>query len=134
MTEQPPDRILRLNAVLDCTDLTRATFYRKIQQGTFPRQVRIAMPCARWCESAVSDWAPGLSILPPGNNLSLIATLQPSSLPDMRNWACCGAIGQRLALSVQASRSKNCGNEDAEAFSFSARQHGMQPECVPEAG
>jgi prophage regulatory protein len=48
MTEQPPDRILRLSAVLDRTGLTRATLYRKIQQGTFPRQVRIATRCAGW--------------------------------------------------------------------------------------
>ena len=56
MTEQPPDRILRLSAVLDRTGLTRATLYRKIQQGTFPRQVRIATRCAGWRESAISDW------------------------------------------------------------------------------
>jgi predicted DNA-binding transcriptional regulator AlpA len=36
MTEQPPDRILRLNAVLDRTGLTRATLYRKIQAGVSP--------------------------------------------------------------------------------------------------
>jgi hypothetical protein len=44
MTEQPPDRILRLSAVLDRTGLTRATLYRKIQQGTFPS--RCASPRA----------------------------------------------------------------------------------------
>ena len=46
MTDQPPDRILRLNAVLDRTGLSRATLYRKIQDGTFPKQVRIATRCA----------------------------------------------------------------------------------------
>jgi prophage regulatory protein len=56
MTEQPPDRILRLSAVLDRTGLTRATLYRKIQQGTFPRQVRIATRCAGWRESAIREW------------------------------------------------------------------------------
>jgi prophage regulatory protein len=56
MTEQPPDRILRLNAVLDCTGLTRATLYRKIQAGTFPKQVRIATRCTGWRESAVHEW------------------------------------------------------------------------------
>jgi prophage regulatory protein len=56
MTEQPPDRILRLNAVLDRTGLTRATLYRKIQAGTFPKQVRIATRCTGWRESAIREW------------------------------------------------------------------------------
>ena len=56
MTSQASDRILRLNTVLDRTGLSRATLYRKIRQGTFPRQVRIAARCAGWRESAVNDW------------------------------------------------------------------------------
>ena len=51
-----PDRILRLGAVLNRTGLTRSTLYRKIQTGTFPKQVRIATRCTGWRESAVSDW------------------------------------------------------------------------------
>ena len=56
MTAQSPDRILRLNAVLDRTGLSRATLYRKVQAGTFPRQIRIAVRCAGWRESAVNEW------------------------------------------------------------------------------
>ncbi|MET3473524.1 prophage regulatory protein [Novosphingobium sp. 1529] len=56
MNEQPPDRILRLNAVLDRTGLTRATLYRKIQAGTFPKQVRIATRRTGWRESAIREW------------------------------------------------------------------------------
>jgi prophage regulatory protein len=56
VTDNAPDRILRLNAVLDRTGLSRATLYRKIQDGTFPRQLRIATRCAGWRESAVTDW------------------------------------------------------------------------------
>lgn len=51
-----PDRILRINAVLDRTGLSRATLYRKMQTGTFPKQIRIATRCAGWRESAVSAW------------------------------------------------------------------------------
>lgn len=51
-----PDRILRLNTVLDRTGLSRSTLYRKIEAGTFPRQVKIAERCAGWRESAVDDW------------------------------------------------------------------------------
>jgi len=56
MTGPSADRILRLNAVLDRTGLSRATLYRKIQDGTFPRQVRIAERCTGWRESAVNEW------------------------------------------------------------------------------
>lgn len=56
MTEQPPDRILGFNAVLDRTGLTRATLYRKIQAGTFPKQVRIATRCTGWRESVIREW------------------------------------------------------------------------------
>jgi prophage regulatory protein len=55
MSDQP-DRILRLPVVLDRTGLSRSTLYRKVQAGTFPKQVRIAARCAGWRESAVKDW------------------------------------------------------------------------------
>ncbi|MGN6850084.1 MAG: helix-turn-helix transcriptional regulator [Sphingomicrobium sp.] len=50
------DRILRIKAVLDRTGLSRSTLYRKIQNGTFPAQVRISTRCAGWRESAVNAW------------------------------------------------------------------------------
>lgn len=56
MPIEPSDRILRLNAVLHRTGLSRATLYRKMQAGTFPRQIQIAVRCAGWRESAVSEW------------------------------------------------------------------------------
>jgi len=56
MPTDTPDRILRLNTVLDRTGLSRATLYRKVQAGTFPKQVQIAVRCAGWRESAVNGW------------------------------------------------------------------------------
>jgi len=56
MTTVPDDRILRLNTVLDRTGLSRSTMYRKIQDGTFPKQVRIAERCAGWRQSAIEEW------------------------------------------------------------------------------
>ena len=50
------DRILRIKAVLDRTGLSRSTLYRKIQNGTFPKQVHISTRCAGWRESAVNAW------------------------------------------------------------------------------
>jgi prophage regulatory protein len=50
------DRIIRLKTVLERTGLSRSTLYRKIQQGTFPKQIRISERCAGWRQSAVSEW------------------------------------------------------------------------------
>jgi prophage regulatory protein len=51
-----PDRILRIRAVLDRTGLRRSTLYRKIADGSFPRQVRISRNGCGWRESAISAW------------------------------------------------------------------------------
>ncbi len=50
---ETPDRILRLKTVLSRTGLSRSTLYRKMQDGSFPRNVRISTRCAGWRESAV---------------------------------------------------------------------------------
>jgi prophage regulatory protein len=51
-----PDRILRLNAVLDRTGLSRSTLYRKMQDGSFPKNIKISARCAGWRESAIEAW------------------------------------------------------------------------------
>jgi prophage regulatory protein len=53
---EAPERILRLNTVLDRTGLSRATLYRKINDGTFPRQIKLSTRCAGWRESAINAW------------------------------------------------------------------------------
>lgn len=50
------ERIIRLKIVLERTGLSRSTLYRKIGEGSFPRQIRIAARCAGWRESAVEAW------------------------------------------------------------------------------
>ncbi len=56
MATETPDRILRINTVLDRTGLSRSTLYRKVEEGTFPAQVKIAARCVGWRESSVVDW------------------------------------------------------------------------------
>lgn len=51
-----PDRILRINVVLERTGLSRSTLYRRIQAGKFPAQIRIAERCTGWRESAINGW------------------------------------------------------------------------------
>ncbi len=56
MQTETPDRILRINTVLDRTGLSRSTMYRKMENGTFPRNIRISTRCAGWRESAINAW------------------------------------------------------------------------------
>ncbi|MDI1295161.1 MAG: AlpA family transcriptional regulator [bacterium] len=51
-----PDRIIRLKTVLARTGLSRTTLYRKMSEGTFPRQVKISVHGAGWRESAINRW------------------------------------------------------------------------------
>lgn len=50
------DSIIRLKMVMQRTGLTRSTIYRKINDGTFPRQIRLSTNCIGWYESAINRW------------------------------------------------------------------------------
>ena len=50
------DRIVRIKTVLNRTGLSRSTLYRKIQDGTFPRQIPISINGAGWSETALNRW------------------------------------------------------------------------------
>lgn len=50
------ERIIRITTVLERTGLTRSTLYRKVQAGSFPKQIAISARCAGWRESAVDEW------------------------------------------------------------------------------
>ncbi len=51
-----PDRIIRLRTVLLRTGLSRSTIYRKIDEGTFPAQLKISSNAAGWRESDINRW------------------------------------------------------------------------------
>ncbi|MGH6616716.1 helix-turn-helix transcriptional regulator [Sphingomonas sp.] len=50
------DRIIRLRTVLDRTGLSRTTLYRKMGEGTFPKNLKISVHGTGWRESAVNQW------------------------------------------------------------------------------
>lgn len=50
------DKIIRLETVLARTGLSRSTMYRKIDEGTFPAQVKISIHGVGWRESAINRW------------------------------------------------------------------------------
>lgn len=51
-----PDNTLWTKTVLQRTGFSRSTMYRKMQNGTFPKNVQISTRCAGWRESAVNAW------------------------------------------------------------------------------
>jgi prophage regulatory protein len=51
-----PDSIIRLKTVLYRCGLSRSTLYRKIKEGTFPRQIPISVNGAGWSEAAINQW------------------------------------------------------------------------------
>lgn len=50
------DRFLRLDEVLHITGLSRNTIYRRIREGTFPRQIQIGPNSVAWRQSAILQW------------------------------------------------------------------------------
>ncbi|WP_343609757.1 AlpA family phage regulatory protein [Novosphingobium sp.] len=50
------DRYLRLDEVLMRTSLSRATLYRKIQEGSFPAQAKLSHRRCGWKESVIRNW------------------------------------------------------------------------------
>jgi prophage regulatory protein len=55
-----PDRVVRIKTVLDRTGLSRSTLYRKIQDGSFPRQAKLGVHGAGWSEAAINEWIANL--------------------------------------------------------------------------
>jgi prophage regulatory protein len=50
------DRIIRLKTVLNRSGLSRSTVYRKIDEGTFPPQVKVSLNGVGWRESELNRW------------------------------------------------------------------------------
>lgn len=55
------DRFMRLDEVLHITGLSCATVYRRMKEGTFPRQIRIGPNSVAWRQSAIVKWMSDLN-------------------------------------------------------------------------
>lgn len=47
---------IRLNKVIEMTGLSRPTVYRLIQQGKFPKQVKLGERSVAWLLEEVEQW------------------------------------------------------------------------------
>ncbi len=50
------DRLIRLPEVRHRTGLSTATIYRKMEEGSFPRQRRLSAKVVAWYEGDVDGW------------------------------------------------------------------------------
>lgn len=55
-----PDRLIRLRDVVTRVGMSKATIYRKIALGEFPKPVGVGGQSVRWRESTVVDWIASL--------------------------------------------------------------------------
>ena len=53
---QIADRFIRIRTVQERTSLSRATIYRQMQKGLFPKQVCIGEFRRGWRESEINKW------------------------------------------------------------------------------
>ena len=61
------DRLLRLEEVKRITGLSRSSIYRKMEEGTFPRSVRVTSSSVRWRRSDIDDWMESLPVTGEGS-------------------------------------------------------------------
>lgn len=48
--------ILKINEVVQKCNLSRATIYKKVKEGTFPKQIKLSERSSGWLESEVNQW------------------------------------------------------------------------------
>ena len=58
-TAHSPRKLLRLPQVKDLTGLSRATIYRYVDAGDFPRPVKLGTRAVAWHASDVAAWIEG---------------------------------------------------------------------------
>ena len=56
MGSEPLDRLLTIKQIAAQTGISRSTIYRRIQEGEFPKPVRIGPRATRWPESEIKIW------------------------------------------------------------------------------
>ncbi len=49
-------KLLRIKDVSALTSLARATIYKYMSEGVFPKQVSLGANCVAWVESEVLEW------------------------------------------------------------------------------
>jgi prophage regulatory protein len=61
LAESTPDALLKVDLVAGLADVSRATIYRRVAEGTFPKQVHLSARCTRWRAGDVMGWLRSLA-------------------------------------------------------------------------
>ncbi|SNB81528.1 transcriptional regulator, AlpA family [Pseudomonas sp. URIL14HWK12:I8] len=56
MVSAENDRFMRIAEVTRITALSRNTIYKRMREGTFPKQVRLGPNSVAWLQSDISAW------------------------------------------------------------------------------
>lgn len=51
-----PERLIRLPEVKNRTGLSTSDLYRRVEAGTFPRQIKLGVKAVAWIETEVQSW------------------------------------------------------------------------------
>jgi prophage regulatory protein len=51
-----PQRLIRLAEVQQRVGLSRASIYKRMSEGKFPKSTSLGARCAVWIESEIDDW------------------------------------------------------------------------------
>ena len=54
------DRLLRIAQVREITSLSRSVIYEQMDEGRFPRPLKVGKQAVRWRESEIEQWIDGL--------------------------------------------------------------------------
>ena len=54
------DRMLHIEEVMEMTGLSRATIYRKMRKGQFPKPLKLGDRAVRWRQSEIEAWLASL--------------------------------------------------------------------------
>ncbi|MFG0684947.1 helix-turn-helix transcriptional regulator [Pseudomonas sp. WSY_20] len=56
MVSAENDRFMRIAEVVRVTALSRNTIYKRMREGTFPKQVKLGPNSVAWLQSDISAW------------------------------------------------------------------------------
>jgi prophage regulatory protein len=76
------DNLLTIDEVMGHVNLCRATIYRWIRAGKFPKSRQLGPDCVRWVESEISDWIRGLPSTEPGRGSKITRGRKKLAMQD----------------------------------------------------
>lgn len=61
--QSKPQRLIRLAEVKQRVGLSRASIYKRMSEGRFPKSRSLGSRCAVWIESEIDDWVSWVATL-----------------------------------------------------------------------